>query len=127
METTKIKPALDQFILSENYYKHHTSKLFYSDGIEFMASSYKGYWFIYDVLSMVNYFHAKGNKIITIHLEKEEDGKTTLSYCDKNANVLRTQEYLFTGFTLEVYMLFSVDGFLMLPCEYRDLKELKTN
>ena len=107
---------LDQFIGTENYYKHWLG-LHYTDGVQYLAEKGGAYWLIDAIASHQRGVALKCQFQIWELKVSERKGVLTMKE-DSNEPVRKRQEIPYTDFPLETIKLFLVDGVLMLPSEY---------
>jgi hypothetical protein len=123
--------SLNQFTGTENYYRHWTRRLVYTDGVKYLADEGGAYWLIDAIASY------QGDKRITKHplccdmqfwkLKREgENGAVLTCVPDSGLASIITQNIEFTDFPLEEVDVWvergSIDGktecmVAMLPSE----------
>lgn len=113
-----LKTKLESFHGTQNYYKHWTGLLLYTDGVRFLAQEAGAYWLIDAIAS---YQVKKKVRAIPFQLweleVKNNEGVLTMKEdCDK-PNVVK-QEISYTDFPLDKIKLYLIDGILLLPSEY---------
>ena len=114
METKLNESELQQFTGTEQYFKHWTGRLLYTDGVKYMAERAGAYWLI-DLVASYQSEH-KGVWFQVWDLKaKDSQGVVTMA---GESEVLVKQELEYTDFPLESLRLFVVDGVLLLPSEY---------
>jgi prenyltransferase beta subunit len=122
MEEKEIIKELENYTGSENFYKDFLGFVL-TDGVKKLCDLCNCYWIISDtaVILMDKYKNKEDFIVIDIKVNKDKSCKISLS--DGNKNVLYTQEYKYTDFSLSKYTIWAVfnevDTYTyMLPREY---------
>lgn len=111
---------LKQFTGTENYYKHYSEKITYTDGIKYMAEKFGAYWLI-DLIAFrqptIPNIKDKSFQVWT--LKKTAEGYRVYAE-NGNGNYLTGQNLPFTDFPKEEmpFKMYVIDNILMLPTEY---------
>lgn len=114
----EITATLDQFVGSENLYKHWLG-IHYTDGVKYLATVAKAYWLIDAVASH------QDRRLLSNPMLREfqiwrlvvENNSATL-ICEEDTDVeVRRQEIPYTDFPLPEITLYLLQKVLMLPSE----------
>ena len=116
-----LQTDLNQFIGSENYYKHFLG-YHYTDGVKYLAEKAGAYWLIDAILSHVHTNRKlRDEDFLSWKLVPTENSGCILTGDDGNNNILVTQDIPFTDFPFKEvdddFMLFFSEGVLFLPSE----------
>jgi len=106
---------LDQFIGTEQYWKHWTGVGVYTDGVKYLAEKAGAFWLL-DVI--FSYQKRKEPFQLWILRVNEDKSAVVTMQEDCNTKVLIKQEFNFTTFPFKEIRLFYIDGVLLLPSEY---------
>ena len=125
----QIREQLSMNIGSEKLYYHPLFKgMNYTEGITHLRDLCQCHWLVIDVLCILKTLQ-ENYEFITIKLHKEKESDTCrIDYEDGNGNVIKNQQYPFTDFPLNNYMLqdkirpaimlYYTNQVLLLPSEY---------
>ena len=113
---TKVELNLNQFIGTENWYKHQLSGYTYTDGVKYVADQCKAYWLI-DKILIVTKYKSKLQEFGVWKLTVKDD-KAKLVCEDGNHKVLYTERITYTDFPVESVELWFENGVLILPSEH---------
>ena len=114
---------LNQFIGSENYYKHFLG-YHYTDGVKYLAEKAGAYWLLDAIFSHIhtNVILREEEDFLSWRLKSDGLGGCILTGDDGNNNILVTQIIPFTTFPFsevdDDFKLFFTDSILLLPSEY---------
>lgn len=111
MELTRAD--LVQYIGTTNYYKHPSSGLEYTDGVQHMAQAGEAYWLIDAIAS---YHRQEPFQVWTLTVTGMKAVLTMVE--DTGQPVLVRQDIPFTDFPLDEIVLWLIEGVLILPSEY---------
>jgi hypothetical protein len=137
-EITELELGLAQATGSEQYYKHWTRRLVYTDGVRFLADYAGAYWLIDLIAShqtkpkvknapiqmwlLQKNKYDEGARITCCHdIETTESEPNVGGYRDEikmPLGVLAFQKIPYTDFPLPTITLYVKDGTLLLPSEY---------
>jgi len=112
---------LDQFIGTENYYKHSTG-VEYTDGIKYLADKTNCYWFIDIIASYQQQYRDLPFQIWTLQLY--EAGRVNLFDAfvtmkeDSNKPVRVSQNIVHTDFPLKKIEVYCINGVILLKSEH---------
>jgi len=120
---TLTEGELIQFIGTQNYYKHWTGFIVYTDGVKFVADKGKAYWLIDAIASWQPEIKNNPDAYFQVWKLKVNEDRTALLTCEIEDSEGKTktpvkQEIKYTDFPLKEVKLYCVDGVLMLPTEY---------
>jgi hypothetical protein len=126
LTSAEIEAQLGQFIGSENYYRHWTGALVYTDGVKAMAELCGAYWLI-DAVASWQPQCRKDKMLRQIQfwtLRRTEDNQWLLCVERDTDDVAFRQQIEFSDFPLTEIKLYAAAGgpggaiVLMLPTEY---------
>ncbi len=119
MDPEILKQSLNQFTGTENYYRHWTGLIVFTDGVKYLADKAGAYWLIDLIASWQVRSKVKKCPFQIWELKVNEDrtAVATMREDSDQPEVVR-QEIPYTDFPLEKIKLYLVDGVLMLPSEY---------
>ena len=105
---------LNQFIGTENYYRHWTRCGVFTDGVQYLAEQAGAYWLIDAVFS---YRRRESFQVWT--LRKNDDNSAVLTMQEDSGEPAKVrQEIPYTDFPLDSIKLYLIDSVLLLPSEY---------
>jgi len=107
---------LDNFIGTENYYKHFTG-LLYTDGIHYLATEGKCFWLIDLIASYQGKLKNIPFQLWSIQVFEDKSAVITCKE-DTGQPDLVKQEIPFTDFPLKSFECYHIDGILLLKSEY---------
>jgi len=114
------KSSLDNFIGTENWFKHWTGLITYTDGIKYLAEETKSYWLI----DLVASYQIKQKireipfQLWTIKVNlKEKTGIVTMKEDSDQPNII-SQKLPYTDFPIEELQFYLCDGVILLKTEY---------
>ncbi len=120
----EFEAALAQFIGTEQYYRHWTGHILYTDGVKFLADEAGAYWLIdaiasyqHRIGSSSHYAGLQGFQLWTLTRNKGDRAVLTCQ-ADSNQPVLVTQEIEYTDFPLPAIKLYVEGNVLLLPSEH---------
>lgn len=122
-QQTLTRDDLDQFIGSEQLFRHELSrKHLYTQGAQFVAERAGAYWLL-DKIALHGSPAIAREDFQVWKLDVTPDRKATLTTSDGNDGILKTEKIPFTDFPLSEITLWAIrnefDGFtIMLPREY---------
>lgn len=120
IDSTKLKTELEQFIGTEQYYYNPLYPVMrYTDGVKCLAEQAQAYWLL-DIIGTE--FHPKqvtGDypSFLVIKLIVK-DSKANIVLEDGDYNPIIDKEIDFTDFPEGTWVLWLIDGVLILPSEY---------
>lgn len=111
---------LDQFVGTENYYRHWLNRFVYTDGVKHLVDEGKAYWLLDAIASY------QPQLLKDPMLQQFQHWKLTVSpdqkaqlICERDTDdVVVTQDIEFTDFPLTQIRLYLISGVLMLVSEY---------
>ena len=113
---------LAYFMGSEQFYKHWTKRLIYTEGVQYMAEKAGAYWLIDAIASYQPDKRIKDNPDLVAFqvwkLEIKESKAVLTMRGDSNLPSVIRQEIPYTDFPLPEITLYVCDGTLLLPSEY---------
>ena len=110
METLELK----QFTGTQNYYKHWTGRLRWTDGVQYVAENAGAYWLIDAIASYRRTEHFQ-----IWELKKHKDNSAVLTMREDTGQPAKVrQEIPYTDFPLDSIKFYKIDGVLLLPSEY---------
>ena len=117
METKQLtKSDLEQFVGTEQYYKHWMPGLVFTDGVKYMAEVAGAYWLI-DIVA--SYRRKEPFQIWELKVDKNaEPMAVVIMKEDSDQPELVRQEIPYTDFPLDGIKLYLIDGVLLLTSEY---------
>ena len=113
------KSSLDNFIGTENWYKHFTG-VTYTDGIKFLADETKSHWLIDLVASYQTEKKVRDIpfQLWTINVNlKDKTGKVTMKEDTDQPNII-SQKLPYTDFPFEELQFYLCDNVILLKSEY---------
>ena len=119
-DTAELEADLAQFYGTDNWWKHWTGRINYTDGVKFLAEKAEAFWLIDLVAShQTARLRQEEFQIWTLTVDREKT-PVAVATCqaDTDAPVLVRQEIGHTDFPLPSITLWLVKGALMLPSEY---------
>ena len=109
---------LAQFRGTSQWYKHPLfSKFVYTDGVRFVAVNAGAYWLLEFIFSNQLLPKIKGEGFQRWELTKT-GSKATIKVEDGNDNLIKSFNISYTDFPLDTFILWFIDGALLLPSEY---------
>jgi len=119
-DATALEADLAQFCGTENWWKHWTGRITYTDGVKFLAEKAGAFWLI-DLVASYQAARLRREEFQVWTLTVDHD-RTPMAVAtcqaDTDAPVLVRQEIDHTDFPLPSIKLWLVNGALMLPSEY---------
>ena len=119
-DAAALENDLAQFCGTENWCKHWTGRLTFTDGVKFLAEKAGAFWLI-DLVASYQTARLRQEEfqvwILTVDRERTPMAVATCQ-ADTNAPVLVRQPIDYTDFPLPSIKLWLVGGVLMLPNEY---------
>jgi len=112
------KEDLQGFIGTDDYYKHWTGKLVYTDGVKYVAEKGGAHWLIDAIASYQFKLSGIPFQIWILRVDLENNTAVLTMQEDSGEPELVRQEIKFTDFPLDEIKFYLVDGVLMLPSEY---------
>ena len=112
------KSDLAQFTGTEKYYIHWTGKLVYTDGINYLIEKGNCYWFIDVIASHQTTKEVREEQFQAWKLIKNEKGGGVITVDDGNDNIIATQELEYVDFPFDEYIVYCIDGVILLTSEY---------
>lgn len=114
------EPALRQFTVSENWYRHGINrKVVFADGAKYVADEGGAYWLLEAIAiaqSYENNVAAEGFQVWTL---KVNDDRTANLVCDDGSdNIVYTQHIEFTDFPIAEIKFYFTENTILLPSEY---------
>ena len=114
---------LAYFSGSEQFYKHWTKRLIYTEGVQYMAEKAGAYWLIDEIAAyQMLCKQIKSNPDLVAFqvwkLEIKESKAVLTMRGDSNLPSVIRQEIPYTDFPLPEITLYVCDGTLLLPSEY---------
>ena len=114
METKISESDLNQFIGTENYYRHWTRCGVFTDGVQYLAKQAGAYWLIDAVFS---YRRREPFQVWT--LKKNDDNSAVLTMQEDSGEPAKVRQKIpFTDFPLNRIKLYLIDSVLLLTSEY---------
>ena len=116
MKAEEIQTKLRHFTGTENYYKHWTGLIHYTDGVHFIAEKCGAYWLL-DLI--VEHQRRVRDKCFQVWKLTTKDNKGVLTMKeDSGQPKLVRQGISYTDFPLGSIEFWLIDGVLILPSEY---------
>lgn len=112
---------LQQFIGTENYYRHWFRRFVYTDGVHYVAEEGAVYWLLNAIASYQTRQLLRDPMLQEIQfweLQVNPDSSAVLRCLRDTDDVALTQEIEFTDFPLDSIKFYLTQGVLMLPSEY---------
>src|ERR1700722_17043539 len=110
---------LDMFTGSDEFFRHWTGRLVYTQGVKYMAEQGGAYWLIDAIASYQGEPAVKGEEfqlwVLTVNLDQKN--ATLTCAADSGVPPLVNQENEFTDFPLASIKLYVENDVLMLPSE----------
>ena len=120
LDTSKLKAELAQFTGTEHYYCNALYReMNYTDGVKYLAATVGSYWLL-DIIGTELFPKQKSGEwdsFITINLLVEACSMK-ISIQDGNHNHYLHKNIKFTDFPTGEWVLWLIDGVLLLPSEY---------
>ena len=119
-DTATLESDLTQFCGTENWWKHWTGCINYTDGVKFLAEKAGAFWLIDLVAShQTARLRREEFQIWTLSVNRSKTPMAVATcQADTGKPLLVRQEIDHTDFPLPSIKLFLVNGVLMLPDEY---------
>lgn len=114
----ELQSSLSQFCGTEQYHRFSIlSKLVITDGVKYLADKAGAFWFL-DIIASYN--RKEPFQVWTLEVTKGETSNKALVTMkeDTNSPVIITQEIEFTDFPLGSWVVWNIDGVILLPNEY---------
>lgn len=121
MAKTLTQADLHQFTGTENYFKHWTQRLVYTDGVKHMAEAGEAYWLIDAIAShqpTLRHAELREFQLWTLRKNKTGNGAVLTCAADSGRPPAITQRISFTDFPLNEVKLYVEGGVLLLPSEH---------
>lgn len=121
MNEEKQNPLLDlgQFIGTENWWKHWTGLVTYTDGIKYLAKEAGAYWLIDLVASYQTKQVIKETPFQLWGVKKDEKGGAVVTMReDSGEEPIITQKIDYTDFPFDDFEFYLCDGVILLKSEY---------
>jgi hypothetical protein len=111
---------LAQFCGTENWWRHWTGRITFTDGVKYLAEKAGAFWLIDLVASHQTARLRREEFQVWILAVDRDRAPMAVATCqaDTDTTVLVRQEIEYTDFPLPSIKLWLVDGVLMLPGEY---------
>jgi hypothetical protein len=120
IDADALERDLVQFCGTENWWKHWTGRITFTDGVKFLAEKAGAFWLI-DLVASHQTARLRQEEfqvwILTVDRSKTPMAVATCQ-ADTDEPLLVKQEIEYTDFPLPLIKLWLVDGVLMLPGEY---------
>lgn len=119
-DTAELETDLSQFSGTDNWWRHWTGRITYTDGVKFLAEKAGAFWLI-DLVASYQTGRLRQEEFQIWKLVVDHDKRPmAVATCqaDKNWPVLVRQEIEYTDFPLPSTKLYLAHGVLMLPDEY---------
>lgn len=115
-----LEADLAQFCGTDNWWRHWTGRITYTDGVKFLAEKSGAYWLIDLVASyQTPRLRREEFQIWTLTVDREQSPPAVATcQSDTDKPLLVRQEIEHTDFPLAAITLWLVKGVLMLPNEY---------
>ena len=114
METQISESDLNQFVGTENYYRHWTRQGVYTDGVQYLAEQAGAYWLIDAIFS-----HRRREAFQVWTLKKNDDNSAILTMQEDSGEPAKVRQTIpFTDFPLDQIKLYLIDSVLLLTSEY---------
>ena len=108
---------LEAFTGTENYYRHWTGEIVYTDGVRYLAEKAGAHWLIDAIASWQH--RVKDCYFQIWELRVNDDGSAVLTMKEDTDEPEKVRQKIpFTDFPLEYIKLYCIDGVLLLPSEY---------
>ena len=119
-DVATLESDLMQFCGTENWWKHWTGRINYTDGVKFLAEKAGAFWLVDLVAShQTARLRREEFQIWTLSVDRSKTPMAVATcQADTDAPVLVRQEIDHTNFPLPSIKLWLVMGTLMLPIEY---------
>ena len=119
-DAAALEADLAQFCGTENWWKHWTGRLTFTDGVKFLAEKAGAFWLI-DLVASHQTAKLRREEfqiwILTVDRNRTPVAVATCQ-ADTDKPILVRQEIDYTDFPLPSIKLWLVNGALMLPSEY---------
>jgi hypothetical protein len=115
MDTKALEEELKGFTGTEQYFKHWSGQVKYTDGIQYLAEQAGAYWLLDLIASYQKELSNKKFQVWT--LKKSDDTAVITMREDDELPVIVRQEIPYTDFPLSL-TIFCIDGVVLLPSEY---------
>jgi hypothetical protein len=113
---TLTQDDLRQFLGSEQWFRHWTGKMLYTDGIKHVAETAGAYWLLDIIATELMPLNTREH-FLSIVL-KVDGSKARLLVDDGNGHVLYEKAIEYTDFPQGEWKFYLIDGTLLLPSEY---------
>lgn len=119
-DAAALETDLTQFCGTDNWWRHWTGRITYTDGVKFLAEKAGAFWLIDLVASyQTARLRQEGFQIWTLTVDRDRTPvAVAICQADTDSPVLVRQEIDHTDFPLPSIKLWLVNGTLMLPGEY---------
>lgn len=120
----QLESNLSQFYGTENYYKHWTGAIVYTDGVKYLgenAGLHGCYWLIDAIASYQNSRRTEPFQVWILKVLVDETGRRSAVLTmqeDTNTPILIKQKIEGTDFQLDEIKLYLIDKVLLLTSEY---------
>lgn len=119
-DAAELDAELPQFSGTDNWWRHWTGRITYTDGVKFLAEKAGAFWLI-DLVASHQTARLRQEQfqiwILTVDRKRRPMAVATCQ-ADTDKPVLVRQEIGHTDFPLPSIKVYLVDGVLMLPNEY---------
>jgi len=113
------KYELEQFTGTEQYYKHWTKLMVYTDGVSYLADKGECHWLLDVIASYQIKSEIRKTKFQVWEFKKDINGGGVVTMKeDKGKPEIVNQKIPHTDFPLNEISLWLIDGVLILPSEY---------
>jgi hypothetical protein len=110
---------LDQFIGSEQWYRHSLVRsITYTDGAKYVADHGGAYWLLDEIALAQKFSAAVRAEPFQVWKLSVNDRRGLLTCDDGNGNVVYTKPIPFTDFPLTEIKFYFTDNVILLPSEY---------
>ena len=110
---------LEQFIGSENWYRHGMVRsITYTDGAKYVADEGGAYWLLDEIALAQRFTPAVKAEPFQVCRLAVENNKGVLACDDGNDHVVYTKQIPFTDFPLPEIKFYFTDNVILLPSEY---------
>lgn len=119
MSAEEIQTALAQFTGTEQYFRHYTGRLVYTDGVRFLADAARCYWFL-DLIASWQDRAREDSGLAEFQLwQLTVDTPTAVAICLRDtADEVFRQEIAYTDCPLREIKLYLEGNVLLLPSEH---------
>ncbi|MDJ1485978.1 hypothetical protein QNI16_36190 [Cytophagaceae bacterium YF14B1] len=116
--STDLNTILSEFTGSQCIYRHPLTKLFYTEGVQFLAEKFSCYWLLDRILIEARLNRNLNREEFQVWILSRKEKGFVLSCTDGNGRDLFFQSIPYSDFAAGKVTLWLTDGVLLLPSEY---------